>query len=377
MNLKSRLIHAGQDRDPVTGASSVPIYLASTYDRRDVLLPGGPDYVRSGNLTRDALEAAIADLEGGTTGLAFASGMAATSSALLLFQPGDHLILSEDIYGGTFRVLSNVFNRWGLEASFVETSDTKALEAAVRPNTRGILVESPSNPLLRITDLAFVVRLAQTHGLLSIIDNTFATPYLQQPLALGFDLVLHSATKFLNGHSDVLAGLAVARTVELGNRLRFIQNAFGAVLGVQDSWLVLRGMKTLAVRLEAAQTAADLIARRLKVHPRIKQVFYPGLSSHPGADVHGYQARGPGAVLSFEIETPELAARFLERLKLPLVAVSLGGVETIVSHPATMSHAAMPPDQRAARGISDALIRCSMGLEDPDDVWDDFEAALA
>lgn len=377
MNLKSRLIHAGQDRDPFTGASSVPLYMASTYDQRDALLQGGPDYVRSSNLTRAALETAIADLEGGAVGLAFASGMAATSSALMLFQPGDHLILSEDIYGGTFRVISQVFRRWGLEATFVDSTNTQALEAAVQPNTRGILVESPSNPLMRITDLAFVVKLAQAHGLVSIIDNTFATPYLQRPLTLGFDLVLHSATKFLNGHSDVLAGLAVARTDDLGNRLRFIQNAFGAVLGVQDSWLVLRGMKTLAVRLEAAQTGADLIARRLTQHPRIKKVFYPGLSSHPGADIHGFQAQGPGAVLSFEIDTPDLAARFLQRLKLPLVAVSLGGVETIVTHPATMSHAAMPPDERAARGISDALMRCSMGLEDPNDIWDDFEAALA
>jgi cystathionine beta-lyase len=351
------------------------VYLASTYDQRNT--KAGYDYTRSGNPTREALENTMADLESGVTGVAFASGMAAISSALMLFQPGDHLVVSEDVYGGSFRAITKMFSRWGLKASFVNTADPRAVEKAVTKETRGIFVESPSNPLLKITDLSFIASLAKKHNLLSIVDNTFSTPYLQRPLELGFDLVVHSATKFLNGHSDVLAGIAVAGNQEIGNRLRFIQNAFGAVLGVQDSWLLLRGIKTLAVRLEASQAGADFLAPRLAELPQVKQVYYPGLAGHPGREIHYRQASGAGAVVSFELETAELTKKFLDKTKLPLVAVSLGGVESILSHPATMSHASMSQEERNERGIKDSLIRLSVGLESPEDLWADFQQALA
>ncbi|MDR2160887.1 MAG: PLP-dependent aspartate aminotransferase family protein [Desulfovibrio sp.] len=376
MDIKSRIIHAGTDRDPFTGASGVPLYLASTFDLRRATSGGGHDYTRSGNPTREALELAAADLEGGAAGLAFASGMAAISSVLLLFSPGDHLIVSADVYGGSFRVLTRLFSRWGLNASFVDSTSPEEVAGAVTPATRGIFIETPSNPLLRITDLAFIAALARERNLLSIADNTFATPYLQRPLAFGFDIVVHSATKFLNGHSDVLAGLAVVRKEDLAERLRFIQNAFGAVLGVQDSWLLLRGMKTLAVRMDACQAGAAEIASRLRGLGSVRRVFYPGLADHPGKAVHDRQASGPGAVVSFELDSVDRCLRLLEHAGLPLVSVSLGGVETILSHPATMSHASMPPDVRAERGISDALVRLSVGLESPEDIWADLEAAI-
>lgn len=376
MHIRTQIIHAGTDRDPYTGASGVPLYLASTFDQRHALSGEGHDYTRSGNPTREALEQAAAELEGGTAGLAFASGMAAVSSVLLLFAPGDHLVVSEDVYGGSFRVLARLFSRWGLQASFVDTTSPEAVIAAIRPETRGVFVETPSNPLLKITDLTFIAALAREKGLISIVDNTFATPYLQRPLGLGFDIAVHSATKFLNGHSDVLAGLAIVREQALAKQLRFIQNAFGAVLGVQDSWLLLRGLKTLAVRMETCQAGAAEIANRLRRHPRVRRVHYPGLADHPGKAVHDAQSSGPGAVVSFEVETAEHARRLLEQVRLPLVSVSLGGVETILSHPATMSHASMPPRERAERGISDSLLRLSVGLEAPEDLWADLERGL-
>ncbi|MDR2800372.1 MAG: aminotransferase class I/II-fold pyridoxal phosphate-dependent enzyme, partial [Desulfovibrio sp.] len=371
MQFKSRLIHASLDRDPYTGASGVPIYLASTFDQRAAAC-GGFDYTRSGNPTREALEQTAADLENGALALAFASGMAAESSTFLLFSPGDHLIVSSDVYGGTFRVLTQLFSRLGLESTFVDSADRQAVRQALRPETKGIFVESPSNPLLKITDLPFIAELARERGILSIADNTFCTPFLQRPLELGFDIVVHSATKFLNGHSDVLAGLVIARERKTGERLRFIQNAFGAVLGVQDCWLLLRGLKTLAIRMEAAQAGARQLALRLAALPEVRRVFYPGLEGHPGADIHSSQASGPGAVLSFELESSALTKTFLQCVTLPLVSVSLGGVESILSHPATMSHAAMPAEERKKRGISDALVRLSVGLEDPEDIWRDL-----
>ncbi|MDR1777616.1 MAG: PLP-dependent aspartate aminotransferase family protein [Desulfovibrio sp.] len=376
MDIKSRIIHAGSDRDPFTGASGVPLYLASTFDRRRALSGDGHDYTRSGNPTRDALERAVADLEGGAAGFAFASGMAAVSSVLLLFAPGDHLIVSEDVYGGSFRVLTRLFSRWGIQTSFVDTTSPDAVAAAVTSETKGIFVETPSNPFLKITNLSFISALAKERKLLSIADNTFATPYLQRPFDFGFDIVVHSATKFLNGHSDVLAGIAVVREESLAERLRFIQNAFGAVLGVQDSWLLLRGLKTLAVRMDASQKTAGEIALRLSRIPQVRRVFYPGLDDHPGKLVHRSQASGFGAVVSFDLESAELAHRLLEKAALPLVSVSLGGVETILSHPATMSHASMPPKERALRGINDTLIRLSVGLESPEDIWEDLMSAL-
>ncbi|MCD8352460.1 MAG: PLP-dependent aspartate aminotransferase family protein [Planctomycetaceae bacterium] len=376
MDLTTKFIHAGVDRDPVTGASSVPIYLASTYAQTDPDNIGHFDYARSGNPTREAVESTLAEIEGGAAALTFSSGMAAVSSTLLLFQPGDHLLVGMDIYGGTYRVLTTLFARWGLHATFVDTTDPAALEAAVTDKTKAILVESPSNPLLRITDLRAVAALAQKRGILAIADGTFTTPYLQRPLEFGFDLVIHSATKFLNGHSDILSGVVVAATQELGDKLKFIQNAFGAVPGVQDCWLLLRGIKTLGVRLEAEQRTAAWLAEELCRIPEITRVHYPALPGHPGRDIHLSQASGGGAVLSFELRDVELTRSFLRRVRLPLLAVSLGGVESVMTYPVTMSHASMPPEERARRGIGDTLVRLSVGLESGGDLLDDIRQAL-
>lgn len=371
------MIHSGRDRDPYTGASSIPIYQVSTFDQADPEHLGTYDYARSDNPTREALEHTVAALEGGVRGLAFASGMAATSSALLLFQTGDHLVVGRDIYGGTYRVLTTLFKRWGLDVTFVDSADHDAVRRAITPATRGLFVETPANPLLQVTDLRAMAAIAREHGLLAITDNTFMTPHLQRPLDLGFDVVVHSATKFLGGHSDVIAGVAVTREEALGRRLKAIQNSFGAILGPQDSWLVQRGIKTLAVRLDAQQRSAGEIAAWLQQRPEIRRVNYPGLATHPGHDIHMAQSRGGGAVISFELADGPAAVAFMKRVELPLVAVSLGGVESILSYPATMSHAAMPRAERLARGITDGLVRLSVGLEDAGDLIADLSSALA
>lgn len=376
MNVRTRLAHAGHNRSQHFGASSVPIYQASTFHQADPEHPGPYDYARSDNPTREALEQAIAELEGGARGLAFASGMAATSSALLLLQPGDHLLAGQDLYGGTYRILTTVFRQWKLDVTFVDTTNPDQVRRAITPATKALFIETPANPLLTITDLRAMAALAREHRLLSIADNTFMTPCLQRPLELGFDLVLHSATKFLGGHSDLIAGLAVAREAALGRRLRTIQNAFGAILGPQDAWLVLRGIKTLAVRLEAQQRTAGAVARWLAARPGIRRVLYPGLPGHPGQALHLGQAAGGGAVLAFELADGPAALAFLKRVRLPLVAVSLGGVESILSYPATMSHAALPRPERLARGITDGLVRLSVGLESEEDLIADLDAAL-
>jgi cystathionine beta-lyase len=315
-------------------------------------------------------------LEHGARGLAFASGMAATSSVLMLFQTGDHLVVGRDIYGGTYRVLTTLFKRWGLEVTFVDSTDPEAVRKAITPATRGLFVETPANPLLQITDLRAIAAIAHENNILAITDNTFMTPYLQRPLDLGFDIVVHSATKFLGGHSDLIAGLAVTREAELGKRLKTIQNSFGAILGPQDSWLVLRGIKTLGVRLEAQQRSALQIAHWLEKRSDIQNVFYPGLVRHAGHAIHAGQATGGGAVVSFELADGPTAVAFLKRVKLPLVAVSLGGVESILSYPRTMSHASMPAEERQARGITDGLVRLSVGLESAEDLMADLDQAL-
>ena len=378
MNRRTLLIHAaGHDRDPHTGASSPPVYQTSTFAQADPEHLGRYDYARSDNPTREALEETMAALEGGARGLAFASGMAAISAGFHLFRPGDHLIVGNAVYGGTYRVLTGLFRQWQLDVSFVDTQNPDAVRRAVRPSTRGLFVETPANPLLQITDLRAMAALAAEHGLLSIVDNTFMSPYLQQPLACGFDVVVHSATKFLGGHSDLIAGLVVAREAEVGRRLKAIQNACGAILGPQDAWLTLRGIRTLAVRMEAQQAAAERIARWLREQPAVRRVHYPGLDDHPGHGTHARQAQGPGAIVSFELADRAAAVSLLKRVRLPLVAVSLGGVESILSYPATMSHAALPRNERLARGISDGLVRLSVNLEDPEDLVADLAAALA
>ena len=376
MELKTQLTHGGTDKKQHFGASSLPIFQTSTFHQEMPEQLGQYDYARSGNPSRAALEETVALLEGGAVGVAFASGMAAISSTLLLFKPGDHIIVSRDIYGGTFRVLTSLFKDWGLEATFIDFSKDDSVEKAITKNTRAIIVETPSNPLLSITDLKKVVEVAKRNQLLTIIDNTFMTPYLQKPLELGFDIVLHSATKFLGGHSDVIAGVAVAREEYLGKRLKFIQNAFGAILGPFDSWLVLRGIRTLGARLEQQQQTARELALWLNSHPKVKKVYYPELEGHTGRATHLGQASGGGAVLSFELADGETTIKFLKSLKIPLVAVSLGGVETIVSYPVTMSHAAMPQEERENRGITDALVRLSAGLEAVKDLQEDIERAI-
>lgn len=377
MDLTTLLVHSGTDAAGGFGDLAPPIHQTSTFAQADPLCLGRFDYSRSGNPTRQVVESAIAALEGGTQGLAFASGMAAIASVLLLFSPGDHIVASRDLYGGAYRVLTTLFARWGLETTFVDMTRPDALARAVTPRTRAVYVESPSNPLLTVTDLAAVAALAKAHGFVSIIDNTFMTPFLQRPIALGFDIVLHSATKFLGGHSDVVAGLAVTADAATGSRLRTVQNTFGAVLGPQDSWLLARGMRTLAVRLAAEQATAQSLAEWLADRPEVARVHYPGLPGHPGRDIQARQADGPGAVVSFELHSAAAAAAFLRAVRLPKLAVSLGGVESILSYPATMSHAAMPPAERAQRGISDALVRLSVGLESARDLREDLGQALA
>lgn len=376
LEFTSRLVHSGQDRDPFTGASSVPIYQASTFAQPDPDHPGAYDYSRSGNPTREALEKSIAELEGGTDGFAFASGMAAIAAAFFMLKAGDHVIAPEDVYGGTYRILTSLLKQWGLATTFVDMTYPERIAQAVLPNTRAIFVETPSNPLLKITDLDAVVAIARRHDLLTIIDNTFPTPFLQRPIAHGFDIVLHSATKFIGGHSDVIAGLGVTRTAELGRRMKAVQNSVGSILGPQDSWITLRGLRTLAVRMEAQQRTAQTVAEALITWPQVVKVHYPGLKDHPGRTLHERQSSGPGAVLSFELKDAPAALRTLAGVKLCFPGVSLGGVESILSYPARMSHAAMPPEERHARGITPGLLRLSTGLEDPRDILNDLKQAL-
>jgi cystathionine beta-lyase len=346
-SFETKLLHNQHKFDPATGGVSVPIQHASTFHQSNIDQFGKYDYSRSGNPTREALEDIIAELEEGTHGFAFSSGMAAISTAFLLLSAGDHIVISEDVYGGTFRMVTSVLNRFNIEHTFVDMTDLESVKAAVQPNTRAIYIETPSNPLLKVTDIQAICDIAKKAGALSFVDNTFLTPALQKPLNLGADVVLHSATKFLSGHSDVVAGLAVVKDPELAARLGSLQNSFGAVLGVQDAWLVMRGLKTLSVRME-----------------------------HPQHAIQKGQSLGAGAVLSFELESEEIFRSFVNTVELPVFAVSLGAVESILSYPAKMSHAAMPADEREKRGITNSLLRLSVGLENPDDLIKDFEAAL-
>lgn len=372
----TRLIHFGAEIDKYTGAASVPIYQASTYHRFSLGEEPEFDYSRSGNPTRQALELYIAELEGGTDGFAFASGMAAISAAFMLLSAGDHIICTEDVYGGTYRFLTTILSRMNIETTFVDMTDLDQVKAAVRPNTKAIYIETPSNPTLKITNIAAVASWAKSQGLLTMLDNTFMTPYHQRPIEQGIDLVLHSATKFLCGHSDVLAGLAVTADRELGKQMKYIQNGLGSVLGAQDSWLLMRGMKTLQARMEVSERSAGQLAAWLSSHPGIGRVHYPGLPDHPGREVHERQSRGYGAVVSFDAGSNVRAEQLLSAVKIPLVAVSLGSVESILSWPARMSHAAMPRELRLERQITDGLLRYSVGLEDVNDLISDLEQAL-
>lgn len=376
MRKKTQLIHGGIFGDEQTGAVSVPIYQVSTYKQNGPGQHRGYEYSRTGNPTRHALETLIAELEEGTRGLAFASGMAATTAVMLLFNQGDHVLVTDDVYGGSFRVITKVLSRFGIEATFINTSDVREIEKNMRPNTKAIFLESPTNPLLKITDIAEVSTIAKKHELLTIVDNTFATPYWQNPLALGADIVLHSATKYIGGHSDVVAGLAVVKDEKLGEDLHFIQNSTGGVLGPQDSWLLMRGIKTLGIRMEEHEQNTAKIVEYLVKSDSVSKVYYPGLVTHPNHDIAKKQSRGFGGMVSFDVGSAEKAAQVLDKTKYFTLAESLGAVESLISIPALMTHASIPVERRAELGITDGLIRISVGLEDVDDLLEDLHEAL-
>ena len=376
--LETSLITASTrgDYERRTGAVNVPIYLSSTFHQESLDSFGPFDYSRSGNPTREALEKTIAELEGGTRGFAFASGLAAISTSLMLLSAGDHIIMTEDVYGGTFRFVTEVLPRFGIEHSFVNLSNLDAVEQAVQSNTKLIYIETPSNPRVGITDIAGIVEIAKGNNCLTFLDNTFMTPLYQRPLELDVDVVLHSATKFLSGHSDIIAGLAVTKDELLGSKLGFLQNSFGAILGAQDSYTLIQGIKTTSVRFEKSTETAISLVNYLVNHPLVEEVFYPGLPSHPAHEIHKKQATSTGAIFSFRLPGKAATKIFVENLRIPVFAVSLGGVESILSHPSTMSHAAMPKEEREKRGITDGLLRFSVGLEHVDDLLADFEQSL-
>ncbi|MGE4344227.1 MAG: PLP-dependent aspartate aminotransferase family protein [Geoalkalibacter sp.] len=369
------LVHQGRDRDPATGAANIPVYLSSTYHHFEGHA-GEYDYARSGNPSRDQVEEAIALLEGGVRGFAYASGMAAIGGALSLLKSGDHLIAPDDLYGGTYRYLTLVLPQQGIEATFVDMTDPQQVEDAVRPQTRALFLETPSNPLFKITDLRAMVDIARRRRLLTLLDNTFMTPLLQPALPLGIDVAIHSATKFLGGHSDLLAGLVTTADEDLAIHLKRHHNALGAALPPFDCFLLARGIKTLKVRLEAAQKGALLLCERLANHPSVARVYFPQQTDHPGRDIHFSQAAGPGAVLSFELKDHKQVRPLLETVKLPIIAPSLGGVETILTHCWSMSHAAIPASVKNELGIRESLLRISVGIEDPEDLWDDLAQGL-
>lgn len=375
--IESALIHGGIYGDRHTGAVSVPIYQTSTYEQRGLGENTGWEYSRTGNPTRAALEALIAELEGGIAGFAFGSGMAAITAVLSLFQAGDKILISGNVYGGTFRVLDKIFKNFGIGYSIEDTTDLTALEKNITPEVKAILVESPANPLLTITDISAVAALAKKHGILSIVDNTFMTPYLQRPIELGTDIVLHSATKYLGGHSDLVAGLVVVKDKELADRLSFIQNATGGVLGPFDSFLLIRGIKTLGVRLDRHVENAEKLAEYLNGHKAVKKVYYPGLRDAQGYEINQRQAKNGGAMISFELSEGYNIKTFFSSLKLIALAESLGGVESLVCHPASMTHASIPYEIRQKIGITDGLIRLSVGIEAAEDLKTDLERAIA
>ena len=376
---ETRVIHAGQHPDPSTGAIMPPIFQTSTYVQSSPGVHKGYEYSRSQNPTREALERCVADLEGGRRGYAFASGLAGMSTVLELLDSGAHVIASDDLYGGSFRLFERVRKRsMGLEVSFIDMSDAQAVRKALRPNTKMVWVETPSNPLLKLIDLEAVAKIAREANLIAVADNTFASPWGQNPLALGFDIVVHSTTKYLNGHSDVVGGIAVigneARQDDWAERLAFLHNAVGAIAGPFDSFLALRGVKTLALRMERHNQSALALAQWLEAHPKVARVHYPGLESHPQYALARRQMRGGGGMISIDLKS-DLAGsrRFLEQVHLFALAESLGGVESLIEHPAIMTHASIPAEQRAALGIGDTLIRLSVGIEALDDLKADLQ----
>ncbi len=372
----TRAVHAGQDPDPLAGAVMTPIYQTSTYVQEGLGRHKGYEYARTQNPTREALERNVASLEGGTHGLAFASGLAALDAVLKLLKAGDHVVAGENLYGGSHRLMELVYRDFGLEFDFVDMREVGNVEQALKPNTRMVFCETPTNPMMRLTDLAAVADLTQARGLLLVVDNTFATPVMQLPLALGADLVLHSTTKYLNGHSDMVGGLLVANRDDLAERLAFIQNAAGAVPGPMDCWLALRGTKTLELRMARHDANGREIARWLDQRPDVPLVYYPGLESHPQHELALRQMSGFGGMISIDLKDEARARRFAEKLEIFSLAESLGGVESLVGHPASMTHASVPKPMREKMGLTDSLVRLSCGIEDAADLIGDIERAL-
>lgn len=369
-------IHAGQQPDEATGAIITPIYQTSTYVQEEVGKHKGYEYARTQNPTRAALEANIAAIEGGQAGYAFASGMAAINAIASMLKAGDHVVVTDNTYGGTFRLFDKVLTKFGLTFSYVDTSRLDLVDQAMTPQTRMLFVETPTNPVLRLTDLAGVAAIAAKHGAALVVDNTFASPVLQRPIELGADMVVHSTTKYLNGHSDSVGGIVVAVKDEHIEWLKFIQNAAGAILSPFDSWLVLRGTKTLALRMRQHNENGMRLAEYLERHPKVTRTIYPGLKSHPQHDLAARQMRGFGGMLTFELESEAAARAMLAKLRLMSLAESLGGVETLISHPASMTHASVPADRRAEIGLTDAMVRISAGVEDAEDLIADLAQAL-
>ena len=369
-------IHAGQVPDPSTGAIITPIYQTSTYVQEALGQHKGYEYARTQNPTRAALEANIAAIEGGRAAFAFASGMAAEAAVMTLLQAGDHVVVTDNTYGGTYRLFERVLRKYQLEFSYADTSKVEALEHAITPRTKMLFLETPTNPVLRLTDLAAASEAAHRRGVFVVVDNTFASPYVQRPIAFGADIVVHSTTKFLNGHSDSVGGIAVAVRDEHIESLRFVQNAAGAILGPMDAWLVLRGTKTLPIRMERHNANAQMLAEFLAAHRQVTHVNYPGLPSHPQHALARRQMRGFGGLISFGVGSLERARTVLNSVRLIALAESLGGVETLISHPATMTHASVPPERRQQIGITDDLVRVSVGIEDIDDLRQDLSDAL-
>jgi cystathionine beta-lyase/cystathionine gamma-synthase len=369
-------LHAGQEPDPSTGAIVTPIYQTSTYVQDELGVHKGYEYARTQNPTRFALERNIAAIEGGASGFAFASGMAAIGAIGTLLKAGDHVIVSKNTYGGTFRLFDKVLTRAAISFSWVDTANLDEVEQEITSATRMLFVETPTNPLMRLTDLAAAAALAHRHNLRLVVDNTFASPYIHRPIEFGADLVVHSTTKYLNGHSDSVGGVVVATRDDDIEWLKFVQNAEGAILGPFDAWLVLRGTKTLALRMERHNANGLVMAQYLEAHPKVSQVHYPGLASHPQHALARKQMRGFGGMIAFDLGSFEAARRLLNSVRLCALAESLGGVETLISHPATMTHASVPADRRAALGITDGLVRISVGIEDIDDLKADVAQAL-
>jgi cystathionine beta-lyase/cystathionine gamma-synthase len=369
-------IHAGQEPDPTTGAIITPIYQTSTYVQEEVGRHKGYEYARTQNPTRFALEKNLAAIEGGKAAYAFASGMAAIGAITTMLKSGDHMVVTDNTYGGTFRLFERVLRQYQLSFSYVDTSQPDLIEAAIRPETKMLFIETPTNPVLRLTDLARACEIGRKHDVRVVVDNTFASPCVQRPIEFGADMVVHSTTKYLNGHSDSIGGIVIAVRDDDIEWLKFIQNAEGAILSPFDSWLVLRGTKTLAVRMAQHNANGQALAEFLEGHRNVQQVIYPGLPSHPQHELAKRQMRGFGGMIAFDVGTKEAAYDVCKRVRLMALAESLGGVETLISHPAAMTHASVPPERRAAIGLTDSLVRISVGIEDPADLIDDLKQAL-